>query len=185
MFQTGPMRRSFRSAQPVQDNLYQYLQLIEEMLTFEEINLEELLLNRAHYEHGSYPNYNSFVLKKDNQKAMSFIVFEQMIAHELSLNNPIITEFAREILFDDHQGSFFGHPLIRAIFKSTNGDMHDALGKLLLAASRQEGLRQAIVENIDHGSLDAQLTIMKLIKEHKLTRFSSVIRAIDTWMGLG
>lgn len=185
MFQTGPMRRSFRSAQPVQDNLYQYLQLIEEMLTFEEINLEELLLNRAHYEHGSYPNYNAFVLKKDNQKAMSFIVFEQMIAHELSLNNPVITEAVEEILFDEHQGNFFGHPLIRAIFKSTNGDMHEALGKLLLAAARQEGLRQAIVENIDHGSLDAQLTIMKLIKEHKLTRFSSVIRAIDTWMGLG
>lgn len=26
---------------------------------------------------------------------------------------------------------------------------------------------------------------MKLIQEHQLTRFSSVIRAVDTWMGLG
>ncbi len=63
--------------------------------------------------------------------------------------------------------------------------MHEALGKLLVAAARQEGLRQAIVENIDHGNLDAQLKMMKLIQEHQLTRFSSVIRAVDTWMGLG
>ena len=63
--------------------------------------------------------------------------------------------------------------------------MHDALGKLLIAAARQEGLRQAIVENIDHGNLDAQLKMMKLIQEHQLTRFSSVVRAVDTWMGLG
>ncbi len=81
--------------------------------------------------------------------------------------------------------AFFGYPLIRGIFKSTNSRLHEALGKLLVAAARQEGLRQAIVENIDHGTLDAQLTIMKLIQEHQLTRFSSVIRAVDTWMGLG
>ena len=36
-----------------------------------------------------------------------------------------------------------------------------------------------------HGNLDAQLNMMKLIQEHRLTRFSSVIRAVDTWMGLG
>ncbi|UZM99172.1 hypothetical protein OL548_01300 [Lysinibacillus sp. MHQ-1] len=53
--------------------------------------------------------------------------------------------------------AFFGHPLIRGIFKSSNSRMHEALGKLLVAAARQEGLRQAIVENIDHGNLDAQL----------------------------
>ncbi|WP_285396164.1 DUF4132 domain-containing protein [Lysinibacillus sp. fls2-241-R2A-57] len=185
MFQTGIMRRSFRSAQPVQDHLFQCLQLIEEMLTFEEINLQELLMNHSQFEHGTYPNYSSFVIKNENTKVMHFTVFEQMLAEELSLQNPVIEEAVENILFDEHQGSFFGYPLIRGIFKSTNARMHEALGKLLVAAARQEGLRQAIVENIDHGTLDAQLTIMKLIQEHQLTRFSSVIRAVDTWMGLG
>ncbi|KOP72183.1 hypothetical protein AMS59_18270 [Lysinibacillus sp. FJAT-14745] len=185
MFQTDIMRRSFRSAQPVQDHLFQCLQLIEEMLTFEEMNLQELLMNHNQYEHGSYPNYSSFVVKNENMKVMSFHVFEQMLAEELSLENSAMEEAVEHILFDEHQGSFFGYPLIRGIFKSTNARLHEALGKLLVAAARQEGLRQAIVENIDHGTLEAQLTIMKLIQEHQLTRFSSVIRAIDTWMGLG
>lgn len=185
MFQTGIIRRSFRSAQPVQDHLSQCLQLIEEMLTFEEMNLQELLINHNQFEHGSYPNYSSFVIKNENTKVMPFNVFEQMLAEELSLENSVIEEAVENILFDEHQGTFFGYPLIRGIFKSANTRMHEALGKLLVAAARQEGLRQAIVENIDHGTLDAQLTIMKLIQEHQLTRFSSVIRAVDTWMGLG
>ena len=54
MFQTGVLRRSFRSSQPVQDRLFQCLQLIEEMLTFEEITLQELLANHRQYEHGTY-----------------------------------------------------------------------------------------------------------------------------------
>lgn len=185
MFQTGILRRSFRSAQPVQDHLFQCLQLIEEMLTFEEISLQELLANHSQYEHGSYPNYSSYVLKNDNVKVMGFLVFEQLLAEELSLNNPLIEEAVESILFDEHHSTFFGHPLIRGIFKSSNCRMHEAVGKLLVAAARQEGLRQVIVENIDHGNLEAQVAMMKLIQEHQLTRFSSVIRAIDTWMGLG
>ncbi|MFJ7370581.1 DUF4132 domain-containing protein [Lysinibacillus sp. NPDC098008] len=185
MFQTGILRRSFRSAQPVQDHLFQCLQLIEEMLTFEEISLQELLTKHQQYEHGTYPNYHAYVLKKDKIKVIDFTVFEQLLAEELSLQNTLIEEAVESILFDEHRSSFFGYPLIRGIFKSTNTRMHEALGKLLVAAARQEGLRQAIVENIDHGNLEAQLKMMKLIQEHKLTRFSSVIRAIDTWMGLG
>ncbi len=185
MFQTDVLRRSFRSSQPVQDHLFQCLQLIEEMLTFEEITLEELLANHHQYEHGTYPNYSSYVLKNENIKVMGFNVFEQLLADELSLENPSIEEVVESILFDEHHSSFFGHPFIRGIFKSNNHRMHEALGKLLVAAARQEGLRQAIVENIDHGNLVAQLKMMKLIQEHQLTRFSSVIRAVDTWMGLG
>jgi len=185
MFQTGILRRSFRSAHSVQDHLFQCLQLIEEMLTFEEISLQDLLTHHSQYEHGSYPNYSSYVLKNENDKVMGFNVFEQLLAEELSLENSFIEEAVESILFDEHHSSFFGHPLIRGIFKSSNSRMHEALGKLLVAAARQEGLRQAIVENIDHGNLDVQLKMMKLIQEHQLTRFSSVIRAVDTWMGLG
>ncbi len=107
MFQTGILRRSFRSAQPVQDHLFQCLQLIEEMLTFEEINLQELLTNHDQYEHGTYPNYSSYVMKQENIKVMPFNVFEQLLAEELSLQNPAIEEAIENILFDEHQSSFF------------------------------------------------------------------------------
>ena len=57
--------------------------------------------------------------------------------------------------------------------------------KLLLSAQRQEGLRQMILEALDETSIGALRYMIGVIIEHKLTRFSSVVRAIDTWAGLG
>ena len=57
--------------------------------------------------------------------------------------------------------------------------------KLLLAAQRQEGLRQTILEALDETSIGALQYMIKVLIDNKLTRFSSVVRAIDTWTGLG
>ncbi len=56
---------------------------------------------------------------------------------------------------------------------------------LLLAAQRQEGLRQTILESLDETSVGALQHFIHVILEHNLMRFSSVIRAIDTWFGFG
>src|SRR5262249_1534328 len=56
--------------------------------------------------------------------------------------------------------------------------------KLLLAAQRQEGLRQVILETIDEAHPDAFRRMLRLILEHNLVRFSSVVRAVDVWFGL-
>ncbi|WP_256942336.1 DUF5724 domain-containing protein [Bacillus sp. OV166] len=58
------------------------------------------------------------------------------------------------------------------------------LGDLLLAARLQEGLRQSIVENIDEGTLEATIYMLKVILDHELIRYSSVVRALDVWTGL-
>lgn len=185
MFQTNLARRSVRSSDFTLDYLHRYLSLIEEMLTFEEIDLVSFLQNRALYEHGTWPNYNDFVSKQDKSKVLSYDVYELTLAEQLSTGNQAVEALVEEILADEHKGQFFGYGLVRGIMTSTNRRMHEALGRLLLAAARQEGLRQTIVENIDHGNLEAQLSMMKLIQEHQLTRFSSVTRAVDAWMGLG
>ncbi len=56
---------------------------------------------------------------------------------------------------------------------------------LLLAAQRQEGLRQIILEALDEASIGALRHFIKVVNEHNLTRFSSVVRAVDTWFGFG
>ncbi len=67
---------------------------------------------------------------------------------------------------------------------SSNTRLHEAVGKLLVAAKLQEGLRQAICENMDYGTAGAFMTLFHVIKENDLLRFSSVMRAVATWTGL-
>jgi hypothetical protein len=57
--------------------------------------------------------------------------------------------------------------------------------KLLLAAQRQEGLRQTILEALDETSVGALKYMTKVLLDNKMTRFSSVVRAVDVWAGLG
>ena len=56
------------------------------------------------------------------------------------------------------------------------------VSKLLLAAQRQEGLRQTILESLDEASLGALKYIINIVLENDLTRFTSVTRAVCTWL---
>ncbi|MFK8056282.1 MAG: hypothetical protein AB8F78_09215 [Saprospiraceae bacterium] len=75
--------------------------------------------------------------------------------------------------------------VIRALLISDDPEGWEAVGKLLLAAQRQEGLRQIILEAIDSTHTGAFRYFIDLILEHKLVRFASVVRAVDTWFGFG
>ena len=57
--------------------------------------------------------------------------------------------------------------------------------KLALAAQKQEGLRQTIFESLDETSTGALKYMIRVIIKHNLARFSSVVRAVDVWAGLG
>ncbi len=75
------------------------------------------------------------------------------------------------------------HQMIRGIVLSENPRMHQALGKLLLAARLQEGVRQSICEMADMGTVSAFMSIFEVIERNNLIRFSSVRRAVATWTG--
>jgi hypothetical protein len=47
--------------------------------------------------------------------------------------------------------------------------------KALLAAQRQEGFRQSILETVDEAHPHAFRRMLRLIAEHDLARFSSVV----------
>lgn len=60
----------------------------------------------------------------------------------------------------------------------------DAVERLLLAAQRQEGVRQTVLEAAHVTHHDAFGRLCRVVLEHDLCRFSSTVRAADVWFGL-
>ena len=85
----------------------------------------------------------------------------------------------------DHPTGVMGRHVSRGLLVASRPDGWQFMEKLLLAAQRQEGLRQVIMETIDEAHPEAFRRMLRLIIEHDLTRFSSVIRAVDVWFGFG
>ena len=57
----------------------------------------------------------------------------------------------------------------------------EMMEKMLLAAQRQEGLRQVLFSSVVRAHPTAFARFLRLIVEHKLTRFSSVVQAMNDW----
>lgn len=93
----------------------------------------------------------------------------------------------RSIIIDsingDHEVGRMSKHAIATLLNSDERSDWEFIGKLLLAAQRQEGLRQSILETVDEANPDAFRYLLGLILEHDLARFSSVVRAFDTWLG--
>lgn len=107
------------------------------------------------------------------------------LALSIKEREPSTLDAVREAILGDNSEVLLTSQIIRAIIISEDTEMRDLLAKLLLAAKQQEGLRQQILENIDWASKDTILYFLHLIQDNKLTRFSSVIRAMNTWTGEG
>lgn len=116
----------------------------------------------------------------------------QMIVSKLPLiasyyydhGNQLIIDTAKEAITGDNNANTVSHELIRGIFYSKNRELVELLKKLLLAAQRQEGLRQSILEKIDEGRIEYFVEFIHLMIEENLLRFSSAIRAMMTWINL-
>ena len=106
------------------------------------------------------------------------------VAYALDHHNSKVEDAVRRILTEENGSGMMTNELVRGVVFSHRSDFHELLGKLLLAARLQEGLRQVICENADYGTKAAFLTILKVIAENNLIRFSSVKRAVGTWLGI-
>ena len=110
------------------------------------------------------------------------------LAEKLNIANvmdiPKLEKIVTDIINGENSFSTVSHTLIRGIVLSNNERMHEQLCKLLLAARLQEGLRQAICEDADMGTREAFLAILKTIMDNDLIRYSSVKRAVGTWLGI-
>ncbi|MBK7403123.1 MAG: DUF4132 domain-containing protein [Phycisphaerales bacterium] len=96
-------------------------------------------------------------------------------------------ERVRRVLVDsisgEHAIGVMGAHAIVALLDSDDRGDWEVVGRLLLAAQRQEGLRQSILEAAHLGGEGAFRYLLGLILEHNLGRFSAVVRAFDMWLG--
>ena len=166
-------RRPFRSRIIYLDNLLWTFQEYRDELTIDADLCDILTLN--------LPEKELAFFLEHGWNAKGYC--ENQLAYELSQENEKLTEIMMDIINGD--GAIpIDRELIRGIVKSTNEKLHQQLGKLLLAAKLQEGLRQTICENMDCGTKKAFMTLLKVLDENQLIRYSSVKRAVGTWLGL-
>ena len=83
-----------------------------------------------------------------------------------------------------HEIGVMGRHVVRGLLYSSRKDGWEYIEKLLIAAQREEGLRQVILEAIDEAHPGAFRRMLRIVLDHKLSRFSAMIRAFDIWFGL-
>jgi hypothetical protein len=105
------------------------------------------------------------------------------LAIEIRENNKEIIELTREAIMGGGDIKLTNE-IILGVIKSGYMPLIEDLGKLLLAARGQEGVRQSIIEWCDSGSPATQAYFMKLCVDNNLTRFSSVARALGCFSGV-
>jgi len=110
---------------------------------------------------------------------------EEFFALVLSENPDAYYELFKDIFSSEHEIGGVCAVLIKAALITQDTRYRTLVEKLLLAAQLQEGLRQTILESLDGTSLASLQHFIGVILQHNLTRFSSVVRAVDVWFGFG
>lgn len=106
------------------------------------------------------------------------------VAYALDHHDIGAEDAVRRILTEENNSYQLTSELIRGVIISHRAEFHELIGKLLLAARLQEGLRQIICESADCGTREGFLCLLKVIADNNLIRFSSVKRAVGTWLGI-
>ena len=163
-FSTSPFRRSYRSK-----NLGYYASDFVTMLG---------RLIRNYYYAGS--TYGKLLSNHDDLYG-----YEYLLALELRQGNAELIAPVREAIYGENTQILLSRKIIEAVVISANEELTDDLLKLLVAARLQEGLRQQILESADKGSIQTLGKILKLCLDEDLFRYSSAVRALDVWTGLG
>lgn len=168
-YQDGYYRRSFRAPNlfhTTRVNQLNFLIQLNTELTYD-LDMESYIINdHSLYSYGS--NWRS-----------------HLWAAAIDAGNDNIYQLLLDIVYQRHPKGKVSRPIIKALLLSNKKEAWEAVKDLLLSAQRQEGLRQTILECLDETSLGAMKYLIEVILEHNLTRFSSVVRAVDTWAGLG
>ena len=120
----------------------------------------------------------------DYYKPSAFIL-EAMLAQYIDNGNEEVIQTLKEIINSETNTITFTHTMLRGISKSQNTDLYKDVMNLLNAAKLQEGVRQMILEAADSGAIEYFKLVVKTIIDLDLARFSSCVRAINTWVGFG
>ena len=108
-----------------------------------------------------------------------------LVAYELDRDDGWADKAIKEIVYGANQTALLTRVIIRGILMSHRFELYEMIGELLVAARLQEGVRQSIAEEMDVGTLQANLHILRIILDHDLIRYSSIVRSLGTWTGMG
>lgn len=176
MYQNGYDRRSFRAP-----NNKKYLLVTQ-------INFLRSIISTSHtYNYNNNIYYDLTLLEQvryDNEIANNQNQF-MIWSAALDTGNVELYQLMEDIIFNKDAVGKVSRGIIKALLNSNKKECWQLVEKLLLSAQRQEGLRQTVLEALDETSVGALEYMINIIIDNKLTRFSSVIRSIDTWTGLG
>ncbi len=109
----------------------------------------------------------------------------ELIAYELDHGNERLKSLLTACLRGDEGAPRVNRHIFLGVQMSGCEALYGHLGRLLLAARLEEGLRQSILEAADEGTIPAFRAMLGVIAEHGLIRYSSVRRAVGVWSGLG
>lgn len=170
-FQSGQSRRPFRQAiKP--DSWKEQIYQLTTLYTASRIGFIGLSVEDC-------ARYSGYIKWQSNYLAPFF-------AAVLSdkTQGPALRLVLADILQGEDEVGVVSQGIIRGLLLSPQSEDWGLVEQLLLAAQRQEGLRQTILECLDMTTPGALRHIIGVILEHDLARFSSVVRAVDVWFGL-
>ncbi len=110
--------------------------------------------------------------------------YSGMLAAQIDRGDERIIQAVKDVLSGDNNTQMISHELLRGIVMSKSRELYQVLGDFLLAAKLQEGVRQAVCETMDAGRAEAFQYLFQIIEDHGLIRYSSVKRAVSTWIGI-
>ncbi len=168
----GWQRRSLRSNsyEPFVDASVQLLRAYTR-LAYYDVPLADLLIGNTTPEIYDHARTETFA-------------YASILAAQIDRGNEATIQAVQNILLGEGNTAMISHELIRGIVMCKNTSLYETLGKFLLAARLQEGARQAVCETMDAGRPEAFLHLFSVIEEHNLIRYSSVKRAVSTWIGI-
>ncbi len=166
-YQEGYNRKSFRWPGATSNKQRSWLQWLINIVRNYELDMPELA------SWCSYLGYNSdclgylFGAAIDLDDAVGKEVFEILVASAKG----------------EHEIGAMGRHVVRSLLIANRPDGWEFVEKLLVAAQRQEGLRQSILESVDEAHPIAFQRMLRLILDENLIRFAATLRAVDVWFG--
>ncbi len=113
-----------------------------------------------------------------------YFAYAGILAAKLDRHDARTLQAVKDILFTENNTLMLSREMILGIVQSKCQELYEDLGKFLLAARLQEGARQAVCETMDAGRPEAFLHLFTVIEDNNLIRYSSIRRAVSTWIGI-
>lgn len=164
-YTVGYYRRAFRHSQPL--TAYQKWSY-----------LEDLWQETHHYEGQTLEWFAIHAGLLDSSS------FGLLLAASLDENNAEVWQILRQTAAAEHPIARMGRHVPVALLASAKPEAWELAENLLLAAQRQEGLRQVILEAADECHPQAFVRFLQVVLDNNLLRFAATLRAACVWLGL-